>query len=726
MVNENIRRSLLTQKVGIKRTTKGISNSSRILKYFKGILASLVLITLFACGGGSSVSTISLVKPKVSIAWGPRSRAIDGPSSALSAVITLQNASSIGADVSYSVDRSGPVSGSTIVYTGSEDVKVQPITLTVQFYAGAGGIGALVGTASGSATVDANGTVTTSISTVGTINSVDVPGGQTISVGETLSFEFGARDSLNNLIAVSPGSAIWAVTVGADKLSFANGDATGLAIGNATVTATVDGKTSAGAVIAVADPASITVSVSPTTVSVAPNGTQQFTAQVTGTGNTAVTWSVVESDGGSISVGGLYISPATLASFTVKATSVANPSKFGTATVNVETVTVSVSPTTQTLLKQDAFQLTPTVTGTANHAVTWSVVENNGGTVDSSGLYTAPNAEGMFTVRATSQVNPSVHGDAVLTVASFVVLSLNPFGSSDSLAFTSGSTQVGYAYFAGVGHAGIWSSTATSWVDLNPVGATQAFGYGATQGSQVGYSEIGGVAHASLWSGNAASWVDLHPAGSTNSVALAASGLNQVGYSYSGGSTIYASLWSGSAASWVNLNPIGSTNSQAWGFSGTNQVGVAVIGGAHRASLWSGSAASWVDLSPSGSTESHAYGGSVANQVGYAVIGVVAHASLWSGNAASWVDLHPAGSTESYAYGVLNFNQVGYAKVGNEYHASYWSGTATSWVDLNPSGFTLSHARSISNDGVYDYIVGYGTNAAGHSEALLWKVRHTN
>lgn len=58
-------------------------------------------------------------------------------------------------------------------------------------------------------------------------------------------------------------------------------------------------------------------------------------------------------------------------------------------------------------------------------------------------------------------------------------------------------------------HAGLWSGTAASWVDLHPAGSesSQAFGTSGTQ--QVGYAVIGGMTHAGLWGGTAESWEDL-------------------------------------------------------------------------------------------------------------------------------------------------------------------------------------------------------------------------
>jgi uncharacterized protein YjdB len=80
----------------------------------------------------------------------------------------------------------------------------------------------------------------------------------------------------------------------------------------------------------------VSVSVGPSGVSMTSGGTQQFTASVSGTTNTAVTWSVSAS-GGSISSTGLYTAPAVSAQqvFTVTATSQADSSKSASVNVTV-------------------------------------------------------------------------------------------------------------------------------------------------------------------------------------------------------------------------------------------------------------------------------------------------------------------------------------------------------------------------------------------------------
>src|SRR5215469_1379270 len=90
----------------------------------------------------------------------------------------------------------------------------------------------------------------------------------------------------------------------------------------------------------------IVVVVSPQTASVSSGGTQQFSATVEGTSNTAVTWSA---SAGSISSAGLLTAPqvSTNTRVSVTAISVADPAKKSSATVSV-TPTVSTALTITT------------------------------------------------------------------------------------------------------------------------------------------------------------------------------------------------------------------------------------------------------------------------------------------------------------------------------------------------------------------------------------------
>ena len=78
------------------------------------------------------------------------------------------------------------------------------------------------------------------------------------------------------------------------------------------------------------------VYVYPSTASVAAGGTINFYGIVIGTTNQSLTWSVVESGGGSITSAGVYTAPATSGTYHVKATSTAT-SQSATATISVST-----------------------------------------------------------------------------------------------------------------------------------------------------------------------------------------------------------------------------------------------------------------------------------------------------------------------------------------------------------------------------------------------------
>ncbi len=72
----------------------------------------------------------------------------------------------------------------------------------------------------------------------------------------------------------------------------------------------------------------------------------------------------------------------------------------------------TLPPVVVAIVGADPVQLSPgathqfsaTVTGTDNTAVTWAA---SGGTISASGLYTAPEASGTYTVTAQSQANPT-------------------------------------------------------------------------------------------------------------------------------------------------------------------------------------------------------------------------------------------------------------------------------------------------------------------------------
>jgi len=79
-------------------------------------------------------------------------------------------------------------------------------------------------------------------------------------------------------------------------------------------------------------PASVSVAISPKSAPLVEGASQQFSATVTGSSNTAVTWSAT---GGTISSTGLYVAGSAAGNFTVTATSAADANKFAQASVAI-------------------------------------------------------------------------------------------------------------------------------------------------------------------------------------------------------------------------------------------------------------------------------------------------------------------------------------------------------------------------------------------------------
>ncbi|HYL63931.1 MAG TPA: hypothetical protein VE077_15035 [Candidatus Methylomirabilis sp.] len=185
-----------------------------------------------------------------------------------------------------------------------------------------------------------------------------------------------------------------------------------------TVTPQADPTKKAQATMAVQ--AGVNVSVAPATATVAANHRITLTAQVFGTTNTALNWTVNGVTGGNSALGQIcvvgsnpcqsgasgsvlqvdYVAPGTIPQLnpvSVTATSVADTTKSASAQVTViNHVLVSVQPASITLAPLAVQGFAATVLGTYNQSVVWQVqgtacaTVGACGTVDANGNYTAP------------------------------------------------------------------------------------------------------------------------------------------------------------------------------------------------------------------------------------------------------------------------------------------------------------------------------------------------
>ncbi|WP_211229103.1 carboxypeptidase-like regulatory domain-containing protein, partial [Geothrix fermentans] len=160
------------------------------------------------------------------------------------------------------------------------------------------------------------------------------------------------------------------------------------------------------------------VSVTPAAVNVLRGHTQVFTPNVTNAENRAVSWNIQEGPvGGSITTSGVYSAPAIAGTFHVVATSVEDPAKQATATVTVPSVSIGVSPTSASVLMGYTRQFTATVSNADILTATWGILEGAaGGSVSTTGLYTAPNTAGTYHVVAASVDDPTKQAIATVTV----------------------------------------------------------------------------------------------------------------------------------------------------------------------------------------------------------------------------------------------------------------------------------------------------------------------
>jgi hypothetical protein len=213
-------------------------------------------------------------------------------------------------------------------------------------------------------------------------------------------------------------------------------------------------------------------SLSPATAIVPTGGTQQFNSSVLyafSTGKTLI-WAVNGVQGGNSTIGtidgtGLYTAPPAVpnpAKVTVSVTSSEVPaiSKLYplTATV-VFPVSVTPKPSTLDLSKATTLQFA------ANQSVTWAVDGVTGGTttngtIDSTGLYTAPgkiNSPSSVQITATSVSDTTVSDTSTLSLSSDIAFSMIAFNPAAPLLIESpdtlSTTPTGDPYTQGV----IWS-----------------------------------------------------------------------------------------------------------------------------------------------------------------------------------------------------------------------------------------------------------------------------
>ncbi|HEY7095859.1 MAG TPA: hypothetical protein VH437_03995 [Terriglobales bacterium] len=228
----------------------------------------------------------------------------------------------------------------------------------------------------------------------------------------------------------------------------------------------------------------IHVSLTPSSaVTIAVTMTQQFTASVSGSTDTSVTWSLSSTgctgtDCGAISASGLYTAPAVppTAPVTVKATSNANSNKSATVNMQVVNVKVTMAPKTALVGITGTQQFSATASpSTASQTFKWAVSCKTApcGSIDDTGLYVAPDAvkSPSVTITATSTIDATGSDTASVNLLDSFDLRLKGTYAFRFSGYDSVGPVLIVGNFVADGHRRITAGTE----DVSRSGGTQSF-----------------------------------------------------------------------------------------------------------------------------------------------------------------------------------------------------------------------------------------------------------
>ena len=290
---------------------------------------------------------------------------------------------------------------------------------------------------------------------------------QTVPVNGTLAITAAVANTTNTAVTwtvngVTNGNSAYGTISGSGLTVTYNAPPTVPGTATFNITATSQADTTKSASVSVTISAGVVVSMTTPTgpQNLVVSSTLGFTASVTGTSNTGVTWTVNGITNGNATYGTItgtgltvtYTAPAAVpspATFNVTATSVADTTKSASVSVTIlPPVAVSiVTPTnlTQNIAVNGTLAITAAVGNTSNTAVTWTVngITNGNatyGTITGTGLtvtYTAPAAvpsPATFNVTATSVADTTKSASVSVTILPGVVVSITTPTGAQSLA----------------------------------------------------------------------------------------------------------------------------------------------------------------------------------------------------------------------------------------------------------------------------------------------------
>ena len=347
-------------------------------------------------------------------------------------------------------------------------------------------------------------TSTTAVTVLQTLSHVTVtPGTASLNLNGTQQFNASGTDQFGNAMLVSPTFA-WTDS-GVGSISATGLYTSGTTAGNATITATSGG---------VSNTAAVTVTNAAPTIAVAATATPVLSNTSTlavlgaddgGEANLTYTWVATSKPAGSLvtfSANGTNAAKATTATFNRAGTYVltANVSDGTTTTPSSVTVvvgqnvtTINVSPNHGSVNLNGTQQFTAAAFDQFNQAMTtpptftWAVTGTAGGSVSSTGLYTASTTAGNASVIATAAGKT---GSATVTVANAAPTVATPAAANPGTV--TGTTTA--LSVLGADDGGAANLTYTWAATTEPNGAAPSFSANGTNGAKattVTFNEAG-------------------------------------------------------------------------------------------------------------------------------------------------------------------------------------------------------------------------------------------
>jgi uncharacterized protein YjdB len=369
--------------------------------------------------------------------------------------------------------------------------------------------GLVTGVAAGIATISATsgtqqGTAQITVDPIPVASVVLTPASANLSARQTLLVIATPEDAKGN--AIGGQTITWTSSNTGVATVNANGVVTVVSttgIGSTNITASTGGKSASSTIDLIAAPVA-SVTLSPTSLSLAPGQTSQVTATAKDQygdviTTDAVSWSSSNTSVATVSSSGL-VSAVGSGSATITVTIGGTPATLSVSVAQVSVASVTVSPTTASIQEYATTPLTATVKDASGnvltgYAVTWSSSNTGIATVSSSGVVTGAGV-GSATITATAG---GKSGTASVSVSAPSIASVTVSPSTASVAAGGGVQLTATAKDSHgnpvTGQTFTWSSSTTGVASVAPSGyvtgvATGSATITATTGGQSGTSAI--------------------------------------------------------------------------------------------------------------------------------------------------------------------------------------------------------------------------------------------